>query len=107
MELRIYESIWGLEGSPGEVVEQIATAGYDGVEIPFVLLGDAEAEMRDAVLASDLGVIALPLLMGQTPEEQLAELPAVIEHAQTFEPDCVVIHSGQDYWHFDELIPFY
>jgi sugar phosphate isomerase/epimerase len=99
MTIRFYKALWGMSGTYGEQMERIAAAGYEGFEAPVT---DQNADaLREAAHYNGLGLVAMLFV------EQAQELERGIAAAQSAGAELVNVHSGRDWWEFDQGCRFF
>lgn len=102
MVLRVYKSLWGMEGAIGKKIERIAHAGYDGVESACEEIQHPD-EFRSLLEAYDLDYIPLIYTEG----DHYESLRRLIELAASFSPRKIVAHAGRDVMPFSEQVRFF
>ncbi|MCW3059257.1 MAG: xylose isomerase protein [Capsulimonas sp.] len=93
MKLQVYKALWGMEGSLDEQLDQIAEAGYDGVEAP-IPDGDLTAFERQ-LKSRGLGFIGM-LFPGD-----VAALDSGVARASELDVKFLNVHSAADHMPFD------
>jgi sugar phosphate isomerase/epimerase len=109
MNLKIYKSLWGMEGPIEKQFERIREAGYDGIESAAQEIGASnnsyKPEAFQQLLADfGLGYIALVYTEGQ---EHAEELRKRASEAMKFGPSKIVAHAGRDNMSFGKTIRFF
>ena len=103
MDLRLFKATWGMTGPIEAQLEQIAAAGYDGVELRCPPADERLTEgQRRAVLAS--GLEAIPLVVSFTPDRD--EYRRVLEEAVRYAPRQVTSHTAYDAMSHAEAVDF-
>jgi hypothetical protein len=101
MELYVFRALWGMTGPLPEQIEQIASAGYDGVEAWINLGSPAPAELLPLVERARLKLIVATRIQSK---EQLA--PTLNQLAE-YRPLKINIQSGRDSMSRDEACAFF
>ena len=106
MDLKIYKSLWGMEGPIEKQFERIHAAGYNGVENAAQEIGVGNSSFKPETfqkLLSDFGMayIALVYTEGQDHAEELRRLT---HEAMKFGPGKIVAHAGRDNMSFGKTI---
>ncbi|HSI87084.1 MAG: sugar phosphate isomerase/epimerase family protein [Candidatus Methylacidiphilales bacterium] len=96
MKLLFIKSLWGMEGTLPQQLDQIAGAGYDGVECPIPGSSSAVAELRREVEARGLTYVAQ--CFHNTPENLLPDLERAAESGAV----RVALQGGLDRASWDE-----
>jgi sugar phosphate isomerase/epimerase len=111
MKVKSIKSLWGMEGSIESQFEQIAAAGYDGIESPvpnnLELIGGVsvdEKRFRSLLDRYKLDYIAMVFTSGNNHVESFREQ---VERASTFGPIKINSHSARDGMSFHEQISFF
>lgn len=102
MKLKVYKSLWGMEGACEEQLASASEAGYDGVEAPLPSK-EEEKRFRDALERHGLSYNALIYTHGYH-EVSFAEQ---IARATALGPELVVAHSAKDSMNEDEQDRFF
>jgi sugar phosphate isomerase/epimerase len=114
MDLKIYKSLWGMEGPIEQQFERIHAAGYDGIECApqdiITTNGNTGKQAVDPAtfqkLLDDHGLsyIALVYTEGQ---EHAEELHKHADEAMKYGPKKIVAHAGRDNMSFGKTIRFF
>jgi sugar phosphate isomerase/epimerase len=96
---RFYKALWGMDGELEQQIQRIAGAGYAGFEAP--VFAENASGIAKAVSDSGLGFIAMLFVMDAD------ELRVGLEHAASAGAEKINVHSGRDWWHFDEGCRFF
>jgi sugar phosphate isomerase/epimerase len=108
MDLKIYKSLWGMEGPIEQQFERIRAAGFDGVESAAQELNgnnSCSPEQFQKLLADfGLDYIALVYTEGH---EHAEELRRRAGDALKFNPAKIVAHAGRDTMSFGKTIRFF
>lgn len=99
MKVSFIKALWGMEGSLESQLSQIQFAGYAGFETGLPTAGPTETRK----LASDHG---LKFVM-QAYLTTIDELKAAIEGAGESGAVLLNIHTGKDWWSFDQGCAFF
>lgn len=101
MTLLVFKALWGMSGGLEQQLEQIAAAGYDGVEAWVEGIMLQPGAFRRLVDSFHLKlVIAGPITLP-------AEIEPTLKHYAAFEPLKINIHSGRDSLTHDEGCAFF
>jgi len=103
MQLKVYKSLWGMEGALEEQFKRIKEAGYDGVESAAQEITDP-AKFRALLKDYDLDYIALIYTEGN---DHTTHFDRVIDNALTYSPSKIVAHAGRDIMPFVRQIRFF
>ncbi len=96
MKVEIYKALWGMTGSLASQIEQVAAAGYDGVEVwPEFQIADGD-EFRRLIEQTSLKVIAAAMM------PDIASIQPVLDRLQAFDPVKINLQSGRDSMTLDE-----
>jgi sugar phosphate isomerase/epimerase len=108
MDLKIYKSLWGMEGPIREQFSRIHAAGYDGIECATQELGTIQPcppkEFRS--LIAEHGFELVSLVYTET-ADHAEELRRKASDAMTFNPVKIVAHAGRDTMSFGKTIRFF
>ena len=103
MKLRVYKSLWGMEGPIEEQFERIANAGYDGIE-------SAAQETKDPArfqaLLKQYGFEYVALVYTEGPDHAEEFRDRVLD-AMKYSPKKIVAHAGRDTMSFVKQIRFF
>jgi len=103
MKLKVIKALWGMTGSLEQQVEQIAAAGYDGIECG--LPSEAEEEkFRELLRTHKLDYVAMIFTGG---DDHLASFKSQAERAAGFRPLSITSHSLKDSVPVDAQIAFF
>ncbi|SDW46857.1 sugar phosphate isomerase/epimerase [Paenibacillus sp. CF384] len=107
MSIQLFKSLWGMEHlSYRESIEQIAAAGYDGVESTLPA-PEHTNEFMELLQEHQLGFIALIGSSGATVSAHEEVFAAGIERAAAFRPLLAISHSARDCWSFEDQFSFF
>ncbi len=101
MQLAVFRALWGMTGAFDQQIEQIAAAGYEGVE---GYLGATDLPAAQA--ASRVAQSGLKLIMAGQVSDKAALEPALLQLAE-YQPSKIGIHSGRDSMTRDEGCAFF
>jgi hypothetical protein len=111
VKVKSIKSLWGMEGTLESQFEQIAIAGYEGIESPLPnvmeqILGISadEKQFRSLLEQYKLDYIAMVFTGGDNHAESFSEQ---VESAATFSPIKINSHSARDGMPFDEQAAFF
>lgn len=90
MQAAVFRALWGMTGSIEAQIEQIAAAGYDGVE-GFIGASPLPAAQFSELVASH----GLKLIMAAAVDSQ-AELEPTLRTLAEYHPIKIGLHSGRD-----------
>ena len=103
MKLKIYKSLWGMEGPLEKQFERIHAAGYDGIE-------NATQENREPAkfesLLKEFHFEYVALVYTES-ADHAEELKRRIGDAMKFHPKKIVAHAGRDTMSFGKTIRFF
>jgi len=102
MRLKVYKSLWGMEGSLEAQVEKIVAAGYDGIETPLFFVPDAARFRR---LLDDYALDFVAQIFTAAPHE--AAFREELERAAALGPRLINAQSGKDAMTWDEKRRFF
>lgn len=117
MELALYKTLWGHDGSLDDAIRDGKAAGFQGIEGPAPLDSAAREEFFETMRSSGLDWIAE--VSSCTPAGQYVPLPgrSVAEHLQSLEegillsmpgaPRFINTMAGYDAWSFSDSLRFY
>ena len=113
MKLRIYQTLWGFEGTPASAVATARVCGYDGLEGQPPSSAAARDEWRKMLDDADLDYLAEICTMesyipraGASPAEHLASLRRQAEAALTCRPRFATVLAGSDSWALAQSVDF-
>lgn len=102
MEIRIFQALWGLEGSYAELMKRASEEKYAGIEAPLPPIGEEEA-FKELLEVNNLDYIAQIV----TSQDHAASFVAQLERAAGFKPLLVVSHSAKDAMPIKEQLDFF
>ena len=102
MKLKIYKSLWGMEGALEEQFSRIKSAGYDGVEAAAQEIAQPEL-FKQLLKEHGLDFIALVYTEGESHARHLEE---VLANAMQYSPSKIVAHAGRDIMPYVKQIRF-
>ncbi len=106
MKLLTYRNLWGTIGDRAKVVEQIAGAGYDGIE--SLLWNDAEVREAKPLLARwKLDYRGVIWTKGATVADHLASFQEYIERYRDLHPSGFTVIGGSDCWDESDTARYY
>jgi sugar phosphate isomerase/epimerase len=100
MELKLIKAVWGMPGTWDTQLQQIAEAGYNGVECPMPALED-ETRFREL-----MDKYRLELILQMYPEDR-ASFDVQVQRAATFKPFLINSQSAKDSMPYDEQLLFF
>lgn len=102
MELKTFKAVWGMPGNWESQFQQIAEAGYTGVEswLPSV---DDEARFRELLEEYRLELILLVYTGG----EHVSSFEEQVKRAATFKPVSITSHSIKDATPYEDQLRFF
>jgi hypothetical protein len=103
MKLKIYKSLWGMEGALEEQFKRIKDAGYDGIEAAAQEIADP-ALFRSLLKEYGFDFIALVYTEGSDHEGNFLQ---VVENALQYQPSKIVAHAGRDLMPFVRQVRFF
>ncbi|MEZ4668467.1 MAG: sugar phosphate isomerase/epimerase [Anaerolineae bacterium] len=101
MTLLVFKALWGMTGGLEQQLEQIAGAGYEGVEAWIEGIALPPQTFRRLVASYDLKLI----IAG--PINHKADIEPILQHFAAFEPLKINLHSGRDSFTHDEGCAFF
>lgn len=112
MELQLYKTLWGHEGSLAAAASQAAAAGFVGLE------GNADSLPRDELAAAlqtrDLRYIQEIVTAGgyvprrhATVEEHVADVERQLQLGRSLAPQWVTVIGGCDAWTLEQSVRFF
>lgn len=102
MKLKIFKSLWGMEGSIADKLKLIHEQGYDGVEGPLV---PREEQPIFRELLSSYQLEFIPQV--STEGNHIDSFKRQTEEAMAFNPLKINSHSGRDSMTFKEKVDFF
>jgi hypothetical protein len=106
MKLLVYRNLWGVTGDRAAAVEQIAAAGYDGIET--MLLDDAQCrELRLLLRRHQLDYKGVVWTRGLSVDDHLASFEEQVTRLLRVTPSGFTIIGGYDCWNEDETCRYY
>ncbi|MEI8135312.1 MAG: TIM barrel protein [bacterium] len=103
MQLKIYKSLWGMEGSLEEQFERIANAGYDGVESAVKEISNVK---KFSQLLQHHSLDYIPLIYTEG-EDHILDFVRQLGIAVQFNPKKIIAHAGRDRWSESEQVSFF
>jgi sugar phosphate isomerase/epimerase len=97
--VRFYKALWGMGGSLPDKLDQIASAGYSGIEAP-VGMYDAQT-LAPALDDHGLGFVGMLFV------EDAEALKRGLEEALASGAEMANVHAGKDWWDFDRGCRFW
>ncbi len=114
LELRLYRTLWGLDGTYARAAVEAAEAGFHGLEGQVPAAPAAREALGAALANHGLGFIAEITTAGgyvperhATPEEHLASLDAGLRRSVELGPLLVTCIAGCDAWPEEESRRFF
>lgn len=113
MELLLFKTLWGREGTPREAVEQAVKAGFHGVEAPAP--EDAEERRVFADLLAERGMLYIAEISatgyanpepGASVRRQLDAFERLLGRSLEMAPRLCTAMAGNDLWTFKENVEF-
>ncbi len=101
MKLRIFKALWGMSGSLEAMVEQIANAGYDGVD------GYAAASTLNPLDYAKLVERAGLKLIMAAQVDTIPALETTVRTLAKYTPVKIGLHTGRDFMSRDEGTRFF
>jgi sugar phosphate isomerase/epimerase len=101
MQLAVFRALWGMTGAFDTQIEQIAGAGYDGIE-GFIGATDLTSAQFTARVAEG----GLKLIMAGAVDSKAALEPTLLALAE-YQPIKIGLHSGRDSMTRDEGCAFF
>jgi hypothetical protein len=107
MKLAVFRSLWGYSASPHQAAQEIAAAGYDGIEAELPSATRDRSALMHAVKAAGLRFIPLISIEPAAPMAQLEATRRRLGEAAEMAADRAVLHAGRDSWSVPEAVSFY
>jgi sugar phosphate isomerase/epimerase len=111
LKLKSFKSLWGMDGSLESQFEQIAEAGYDGIESPlpseiehYFGFPAEEKLFRKLLEKYKLDYIAMVFTEGN---DHIESFRQQVEKAESFNPLMINSHSAKDSMVFEEQLRFF
>jgi sugar phosphate isomerase/epimerase len=97
MKLKMMKATWGMEGSLEQQFEQIASAGYAGIESPVIFIDDPN-RFKELLKEYNLDFIAQVVTLGGASEldKHMTSFKEQVQLAYSFNPLLIVSHSAKD-----------
>ncbi|MFI8496236.1 sugar phosphate isomerase/epimerase family protein [Peribacillus butanolivorans] len=114
MDLLVFKAVWGMSGNWDSQLQQIAEAGFNGVETPLPTLED-EGRFRELLDKYSLELI-LHVYTGRednekpypnSVEDHIVTLEQQAERAAAFKPILINTHSAKDSMPYDDQLNFF
>ena len=106
IDLSIFATNWGFQGTTAEFCEKAKNAGYDGIELWAPMKDDQAAELMEAVDKYELKLCFLAGNWGKTFDDQFASYKAMVDQAIRLKPHFINSHSGKDFYSLDQNSAF-
>ena len=103
MKLKLVKATWGMDGSLEENINQIAAAGYHGIEMA-VPADRSPSDLRKLLRDAGLDFMAMVFTDG---DDHVKSLRSQVELARACEPVFITSHSARDCWSFDQQRAFF
>jgi len=114
MQLQLFKTLWGFDGSLQQAVEQLIAAQMQGLEGPAPATAGERAELKRLLQHNGLAYIAEITTAGSyVPERQaslqqhLASLEEKLQHSAELEPLFVSCLGGCDAWPENQSVEFF
>ncbi len=114
MKLEIFRTLWGYTASKAQALDELLTAGFDGMEARLPLQAAERTEFAAFLRANRLGYIstlftAYDVLPEQAaaPAEHLRDLDCKLAWAAELEPRFVNVLAGNDRWPLAQQVEFF
>lgn len=114
MELQLYKTLWGHEGSLAAAASQAATAGFIGLEGNADVPQARRDELATALQTRGLQYIQEIVTAGgyvprrqATVEEHVADVERQLQLGQPLQPQWVTIIGGCDAWTLEQSVRFF
>jgi sugar phosphate isomerase/epimerase len=102
MELKLFKAVWGMPGNWESQLEQIAKAGYTGIESGMPTIED-EMQFRELLDKYRLELI----LQVYTGGDHITSFENQVQRAATFKPVSINSHSAKDSMPYDDQLAFF
>ncbi|MFC5451931.1 sugar phosphate isomerase/epimerase family protein [Paenibacillus aestuarii] len=106
MQLKLIKSLWGMNGSLESQIQQIAEAGYTGVEAAIGYMDNRE-ELSRLLAQYKLELIAQVITKGNSAEDHIHSFKEQVAYATHYGAILVDAHGGKDSFDRDQLRQFY
>ena len=113
MELKLFKTLWGFEGSYVDAARLAREQGYDGIEGPVPKTDEGVQQLATSLQQNDLAYIAEVATTGTIipdrrlpPEAHLNDLQDNILRMQSLKPLFISCLGGCDAWEISESISF-
>lgn len=114
MELQLYKTLWGHEGSLAAAASQAAAAGFAGLEGNADVPQARRDELAAALQTRGLRYIQEIVTAGgyvprrhATVEEHIADVERQLQLGQSLQPQWVTIIGGCDAWSLEQSVRFF
>src|ERR1700722_14385061 len=112
MELKIFQTLWGHQGSLDDAIADCRERGFDGIEGQVV--SGMQCEFKDKLSGSNLNLIAEICTAGSyvpdrlaAPQVHLESLRRQVEPALESDPLFFTVIAGCDAWPVTESVDFF
>jgi len=102
LQLEIYATNWGFEGSMEEFCIQAKKDRYDGIEVWAPKEASKQNTIRELANKYELKLGLLSGNWGTTFEDHLKAFEQSLKNATEMQPEFINCHSGKDYFSFDQ-----
>jgi hypothetical protein len=113
MKLKLFKQLWGHQGSISDAADQIAAAGFDGIEGPLPTEPEARRKSIDVLGERDLLYIAeisttgyATPTPGSTVADHLDAFERILAASLDARPIFFSSMAGSDLWRFAESVEF-
>jgi len=116
MKIKVFRSLWGCEGIDFEyLVPKLKKEGYDGIEGSLSDIGKDPQHFLNLLKENNMDYICGLYTKWDDYEnynekdldEQIEQYKVQISRARALSPLRVNVHSGNDYWSFEEMSEFF
>lgn len=113
MDLKIFKTLWGHNGSFADAADQVIEAGFQGIEGAIPSAPEPRAEFLEALRSRKLLYIAeisttgfaVPT-PGSTVADHLSAFERILENSLEAEPIFFSSMAGSDLWEFSDSVDF-
>lgn len=113
MQIKVFKTLWGFDGSYTDAVEQAIKQGYDGIEGPVPETIETTEQFAELMKQNDLLYIAEIATTGSyVPDRKLSisdhlkYLEDRIAHLKILQPEFITCLGGCDAWSESDAIKF-
>lgn len=106
MELQFFAAWWGRDDrGPEAMVDEVAAAGYDGIETSVPAAASERKQLRRMIEAAGLACIAHQYEADGDDATVRRQLAENLRRAGDLEPVLINSHTGRDFWPVERIDP--